>query len=551
MKSKISLIPFTIGSEAVQQLLLEMAQQRTTKTLFDVIVSRLSEFSNIRMARIWVLQPGDICSDCVMEPECNDRTNCLHLVASAGSSSKNPRVQWTSITGQYSRFPLGLRKVGYIAATGNPVIVEHIEEDSKWIADIQWTREENIQGFAGQPLVFQNKVLGVLAVFSKSILTSAILDALRIIADHAASALANAQAFEEIAQLQKQLEAENSYLREELFDVATLGSFVGKSNALQQTLRQIDVVAPTKANVLIQGESGTGKELVAREIFYRSSRKNKSMIKVNCASIPKDLFESEFFGHVKGAFTGALTDRDGRFGAANGGTIFLDEIGEIPIEHQSKLLRVIQEGEYERVGENETRKTDVRIIAATNKDLEKEVKSGRFREDLYFRLNVFPINIVPLRERKEDIEHLANHFLQIILKDMNYPVQQLKSYHLQQLHIYDWPGNVRELRNILERAAILSLSGPIDLQLPGGVPRSTKVEDANKNSLVDGSRDASIFTEQQMLQFQRENTTAALISCGWKIYGSDGAASLLGIKPTTLATRIKKMQLQGPSSKRL
>lgn len=549
MRSKIPHTPFAIDNEAVQQLLLEMAQERTTKALFDVIVSRLAEFSNVAMARIWILQPGDICSDCFSEPECSDRSNCLHLVASAGKSSKYHGVQWTNITGQYGRFPLGSRKVGYIASTGKPVIVKHIEKDSKWIADINWTRDENIQGFAGQPLIFQRKVLGVLAVFSKSILTAAVLDALRIIADHAASALAHAQAFEEIAQLQKQLEAENNYLREELYEVATLGGFVGKSIALQQILCQIDVVAPTKANVLIQGESGTGKELVALEIFHRSSRKNKAMIKVNCASIPKDLFESEFFGHVKGAFTGALADRDGRFGAADGGTIFLDEIGEIPLEHQSKLLRVIQEGEYERVGENKTKKTDVRIIAATNRDLKTEVKEGRFREDLFYRLNVFPLNVKPLRDRKEDIEPLANHFLQIVLKDMNRPLRQLNNYHLQQLQAYDWPGNVRELHNVIERAAILTVSGTLELQLPIGNlgPRTRKQIDEQRLSEHDSNLD--FFTERQMLQFQRENTKAALISCGWKIYGNDGAAAILGIKPTTLATRIKKMQLQVPSSK--
>nr|WP_321465483.1 sigma 54-interacting transcriptional regulator [uncultured Desulfobulbus sp.] len=537
--------PFS--SEAIHQLLLEMAQQRTTNHLFEVVVARLAGHSNVALARIWVLRPGDICSRCPVADECQDHGHCLHLVASAGRSSVNPGWQWNNLQGQYSRFPLGVRKVGHIAATGKPIVVEQIGRESTWIADVDWALDENIQGFAGQPLVFQGKILGVLAVFTKRCLTPDVLDVLRVVADHAAAAAANALAFEEIEQLKNSLELENSYLREELFDIASHGGFVGQSRELHQVLNQIDVVAPTNASVLILGESGTGKELVAREIHHRSQRKDKPLIKVNCASIPRDLFESEFFGHVKGAFTGAVRDRIGRFAAADGGTLFLDELGEIPLEHQSKLLRVLQEGEYERVGENRTRSTNVRIIAATNKYLEEEVRQKRFREDLYFRLNVFPIRVPPLRERKEDVVALANHFLIMALRDMNRPLQSFTEQQLHRLQCYDWPGNVRELHNIVEQAAIYAHTGRLQLCLPEtgtGSPSRVTADPAGQDFSAGSPLPLpEILSEQEMLRFQRENTQAALIHCNWKIYGPDGAAALLGIRPTTLATRIKKMGL--------
>ncbi len=537
--------PFS--SEAIHQLLLEMAQQRTANHLFEVVVARLASLSNVALARIWVLRPGDICSRCPVVDECQDHGHCLHLVASAGRSSVNPDLQWTNLQGQYSRFPLGVRKVGHIAATGKPIVVEQISRESTWIADVDWALRENIQGFAGQPLVFQGKIHGVLAVFSKRCLTPDVLDVLRVVADHVAAAAANALAFEEIEQLKNSLELENSYLREELFDIASHGGFVGQSRELHQVLNQIEVVAPTNASVLILGESGTGKELVAREIHHRSQRKDKPLIKVNCASIPRDLFESEFFGHVKGAFTGALRDRIGRFAAADGGTLFLDELGEIPLEHQSKLLRVLQEGEYERVGENRTRSTNVRIIAATNKNLEEEVRQKRFREDLYFRLNVFPIRVPPLRERKEDVVALAKHFLIMALQDMKRPLQSFTEQQLHQLQCYDWPGNVRELHNIVEQAAIYAHTGRLQLCLPetGAVSATGAATDPEGRNCVAGGSSPlpEILSEQEMLRFQRENTEAALIRCNWKIYGPDGAAVLLGIRPTTLATRIKKMGL--------
>lgn len=538
----IDLRPF--ANDAIHQLLLDMAQHRCTTTLVNTVVSRLTALPHIALARIWVVQPGDLCHNCPTQNDCQDNKQCLHLVASAGTSTVTGQ-HWDNIHGKYSRFPLGARKVGHIAATGKPVLVEQIDSTSQWISDTQWTEQENINGFAGQPIVFQGTILGVLAVFTHHSLNTNILGTLRVIADHVATAITNAKAFEEIEILKQKAEQENSYLREELSEIPSMGGLVGNSFALRQALHQVEVVAPTNASVLIQGESGTGKELIAREIHMRSDRRDKPMIKVNCASIPQELFESEFFGHTKGAFTGATSERLGRFGAADGGTLFLDELGEIPLQHQSKLLRVLQEGEYERVGENHTRKTDVRIIAATNKDLHNEVVAKRFREDLYFRLNVFPIKAPPLRERKEDIELLANHFLQASLQSMNIPRQQFTSQQLQELCNYNWPGNVRELHNVVERSAIFALSGPLRLHLPEKMQSTTMATPELSPEAFVAHENTRVLSEDEMLTFQRQNTKTALQQCHWKIYGEGGAAQLLGIKPTTLATRIKKMKLKG------
>lgn len=537
-------LPFTINDEALNALLLEMAQQRSIERLFNVIVAGLGGFPEVALARIWTLREGDICSECPLIVECHDHISCLHLVASTGHSICDDTADWTRIDGNHKRFPLGPRKVGYIAATGRPVIVERIEEDSRWIAHPEWAQREGIKGFAGQPMVFRGEVLGVVAIFTRAILTPPILGILRAIADHAAAALANATAFEEIERLKKKLEQENSYLREELFEVVSFGGIVGKSALLQKVLNKVELVAPSNANVLIIGESGTGKELIAREIHQRSLRKERAMIKVNCASISRELFASEFFGHAKGSFTGALATREGRFSAADSGTLFLDEIGEIPLELQSKLLRVLQEGEYERVGENLSRKVDTRIIAATNRDLKQEVKAGRFREDLYFRLNVFPVEIPPLRSRKEDIGPLADQFLKIYARKMNRPEIKLTVGHLKQLQSYDWPGNVRELQNIIERGVITAASGVLHFDLPH--MNTNGGESATGPSAAESGKPV-VFSEIEMINMQRVNTLNALQQCNWKIYGQGGAAELLGIQPTTLTTRIKTMGLKKPT----
>ena len=252
----------------------------------------------------------------------------------------------------------------------------------------------------------------------------------------------------------------------ELRNETSFSEIVGKSTALRQLLREVDLVAPSDASVLILGETGTGKELIASAIHQRSRRSDKPLVRVNCTSIPKELFESEFFGHAKGAFTGAIRDRAGRFEAADGGTLFLDEVGEIPLELQAKLLRVLQEKSYERVGEDRTRHANVRIVAATNRDLQREVAAGRFRQDFYYRLNVFPLTVAPLRDRREDIPLLARHFIDLSVKEFGCARPILTRLGVEILQKYDWPGNIRELRNVIERAVILAQGGPIAFDVP-------------------------------------------------------------------------------------
>ena len=317
---------------------------------------------------------------------------------------------------------------------------------------------------------------------------------------------------------------------------------MGQSAATGQVVNQIDLVAPTDASVLILGETGTGKELVAHEIHRRSRRQDKPLVRVNCASVPKDLYESEFFGHAKGAFTGAIKDRAGRFETAEGGTLFLDEIAEVPLELQSKLLRVLQEKRYERVGEDRTRRADVRIIAATNRDLKKEVEAGRFREDLYYRLNVFPIQIAPLRERKEDIPLLAQHFVQRSVKELRCSKPRLTRAGVLRLQSYDWPGNVRELQNVIERAVILARGGVLEFDLPiRDTPPATRLQARRAEQ-----QEPEFLTEAELRQRERENLLTVLEKTQWKIKGPDGAAEVLGIKPNTLMARMRAMGLKRP-----
>jgi PAS domain S-box-containing protein len=343
---------------------------------------------------------------------------------------------------------------------------------------------------------------------------------------------------EELLERQNRLQAENLYLQEEVLEAGAFGDLVGQSPALHNVIRQIDLVAPTEATVLILGESGTGKELVAREIHKRSQRKDRPLIRVNCASIPRDLYESEFFGHVKGAFTGAVKDRAGRFEAADGGTLFLDEVGEIPLDLQSKFLRVLQEQQYERVGEEQTRHVDVRVIAATNKNLKQEVETGGFRQDLYYRLNVFPLEMSPLRERREDIPLLAEYLLVVTSKKLHCVRPRLTKALVGQLQRYNWPGNVRELQNVIERGLILSGQQGLAFDIPQpGEGRPSSQDQESKASV----REWSVVPEQEMRRRERDNTLAALQEADWKIYGKGGAAERLGLKPTTLVARIKKM----------
>jgi hydrogenase-4 transcriptional activator len=292
--------------------------------------------------------------------------------------------------------------------------------------------------------------------------------------------------------------------------------------------------------VLILGETGVGKELVARAIHDGSPRCAGPLIKVNCTAIPRELFESEFFGHVKGAFSGALKDRMGRFQLADGGTLFLDEVGDLPPQMQPKLLRVLEESEFEPVGDDQTRRANVRVIAATNHDLSNMVAAGRFREDLYYRLSVFPIEVPPLRDRKEDIPMLASHFLEQACVRFNRPRPSLSESHIHQLQNYGWPGNVRELRNVVERAVISARGGSLRFDLL----ETAETGSSAPANLSPQAASSGLISDAEMKRYERQNIEAALKIANGRVYGRGGAAELLGIKPTTLNTRIKKLGLK-------
>ena len=406
--------------------------------------------------------------------------------------------------------------------------VHRVDEEVFWHLDGSAVPVE----YTSTPILQQGEIQGAVVVF-------------RDISERKEIEHQREAAFREIKHLKEQLEQERDYLRDEIKTGSNFGEIIGSSTALQRTMAQIDAVAATPANVLILGESGVGKEMVARAIHEKSERADRPLVKVNCASIPKELFESEFFGHVKGAFTGAHRDRVGRLQLADGGTVFLDEVGEIPLDLQGKLLRALQEREFERVGDDRTIKVDVRVVAATNRDLEAEVKAGRFREDLYYRLGVFPILVPPLRDRPEDIGPLAEHFLARTCAELGRDPLRLSKQQVQRLRAHRWPGNIRELRNIVERAVILSTGNRarFDLAMPDEVEARSDVVPGQAPS--DGGGD--FVTEAEMREREKANLIAALRHADWRVWGPDGAAGLLGIKPSTLSYRMKVLGIAKPA----
>ena len=339
-------------------------------------------------------------------------------------------------------------------------------------------------------------------------------------------------ALSEVKELKERLEAENIYLQQEIKHEHNFEEIVSKANSFKPVLEKIQLVAGTDATVLILGESGTGKELIARAIHSISKRSDRPLVKVNCATLPANLIESELFGHEKGAFTGAIQQKIGRFELANGGTLFLDEIGEMPIDLQSKLLRVLQEGEFERLGNSKTMKVDVRVIAATNRELETSVNNKEFRADLYYRLNVFPIYSPPLRERKEDIPVLVTHFLKKYGIKMGKKINSISKPALDQLMAYDWPGNVRELENVIERGMIISKSSV--LELGDWLPKAPIIQSSGASAKTNN-------ISSSLEDIERQHIIETLNKTGWKIRGEDGAAKILDLNPTTLEARMKKM----------
>lgn len=528
-----------IDFEFLASLFLEMAQERSLAMLLQKLAQRALTGPSATIVIVWLTEKSDKQSLGMPDGGTADQS-MLYAVAGGASKLADIPDRPSRLPDHLARIPVGSGLIGQIALTGQVCLLTDLDHDPGDLADaVDWLRTERIRGFVGAPIIYRGEVLGVVGSFSRVIPPQAMRHWGRVFADHLAAAIANARAFEEIQRLKTQLEQQNASLLEEVVEAKAFGVLVGQSAALGQVVSQIDLVAPTDASVLILGETGTGKELVAHEIHRRSQRRDKPLIRVNCASVPKDLYESEFFGHAKGAFTGAIKDRAGRFETAEGGTLFLDEIAEVPLDLQSKLLRVLQEKRYERVGEDRTRRADVRIMAATNRDLKREVEAGRFRQDLYYRLGVFPIEVPPLRERIADIAPLAEHFLRASSHGSDRKLR-LDRQALRQLEAYSWPGNVRELQNALERARIVAANGNLRFDGLGGAPSST-AEKRRHRVEVAATSPGSVKTREQLRDEERANLENALAACGGKVFGPEGAAKLLGMKPTTLASRLKAL----------
>jgi transcriptional regulator with GAF, ATPase, and Fis domain len=503
---------------ALGRISLRMASTIELGEVLGEVTRGLVEDLNAALARIWLVGPGDLCPTCIQAPHCPNRASCLHLVASAGLSER--------LGGDYRRIPRGALKIGWIAETRNPVCTNDLIEDPR-IADKEWVRREGLASFAGYPLGFRNEVFGVLAMFARRALLDVEFERLGVFAAQAAIAIKNARLFDEVSQLSRRLEAENTYLKEELRAEQPAG-IVGQSSAIRRVLADIERVAPTHSTVLLLGETGTGKELLANAVHELSPRRGGAFVKMNCAAISPTLIESELFGHEKGAFTGALQRRLGRFELANRGTLFLDEIGELPPDAQAKLLRVLQERELERLGGSSPVRVDVRVICATNRDLEVEVAEKRFRADLFYRLNVFPIRVPPLRERREDVPLLINAFMHGLAGQVRHALDGVDDGALSMLCSYHWPGNVRELHNVLERAAILAqgkLISPEDLPDLSSPPETTALPGDGQAAL-----------RQRVDSFERSLIEEALRNSGGN---QSEAARHLHISRATLSYKMK------------
>lgn len=527
--------------DTLQPVMVAVTEERSLARVLQRIVDGLTGQLGFALTRVWVLGPGDRCESCRLADACGNKSQCLHLVASAGQSGVDPQISWNHTEGGFARFPLGYRKIGHIGATGEPLLLDHFEQDTTWFIDQAWASREGIRSFAGQPLIFRGEVFGVLGIFRREPITPEDFRWLRIFADQAAVAIANARAFEEIERLKSELEDENALLREEVTGFDSHREILGQSPPMRHMLEQVGLVAPTDAAILVLGESGSGKELVARAVHRRSRRADRPLVRVNCAAIPRELFESEFFGHVKGAFTGAVRDRVGRFQLADRGTLFLDEVGEIPLDLQSKLLRVLQEGEFERIGEATTRKVSVRVIAATNRDLKDEIRKGRFREDLYYRLSVFPVTVPPLRNRRDDIPTLLAHFVGEAAHRLGVAPPTVSRREIERLCRYHWPGNVRELAHVVERAVIMAQGGRADFSF------ATAQAPTASSETAEAAEPTPVLREKELHSEKIANIRRALKESGGRIYGPGGAAELLGLPPTTLTSRIRRWKITNDS----
>ncbi len=421
--------------------------------------------------------------------------------------------------------------VSAVASSRRPYVCTDLQLQQRFPEDARLL-EYGVRSYISLPLLKRGELLGTVDFisFEKRVFDGTEVQLLQDVSEIVSIAVSNALAYEEIKALKEQLQAENRLLQDEIVQRSIYEEIVGSSERLRNVLNAIDRVAPTDSTILVTGETGTGKELIAHAIHRRSLRSGRALVKVNCAALPAELIASELFGHEKGAFTGALQQRIGRFETAHGGTIFLDEVGELTQEMQIALLRVLQEKEFERVGGNKTIHTDVRVIAATNRDLQREVADGRFRMDLYYRLNVFPIHIPALREREDDVPILVDYFISRFAGRMGKKITQVDRRTSEELERYSWPGNIRELQNVIERGVILADGGVFRLE-PGTLPGETKrIETTVADS--GGSRDD-----------QKAQIEAVLRETRGRIAGPDGAAARLGVPASTLESRIKALKI--------
>jgi formate hydrogenlyase transcriptional activator len=500
------------------------AQRR--KALLDInnaIVTKLTRdelFSAIADALGRVI-PFDRVSLSLYDPE----ANVLRLVSYAGPYRRDDYTPVGRV------LDLNDSPVGRAFVSQKPVLRSDLEEERQTSSE-QRAFGHGFRSMCSLPLIVRGNSIGGITVGSltKRQYTDGDTQFLMEVANKVAIAVDNMKSYEEIEALKARFQSEAVYLQEEIKTEHNFEEIIGRSTPMRQLLRKIEQVAPTEATVLIQGETGTGKELLARAIHDRSHRKDRPLVKVNCGSIPSGLVESELFGHEKGAFTGATQRRIGRFELAKSGTIFLDEVTELPIDTQVKLLRVLQEGEFERVGSSETIKVDVRVIAATNRDLKEVVRNGSFRDDLFYRLNVFPLEVPPLRERAGDIPLLVNFFLSKFGKKLGKELRGVSERGMDSLAHYKWPGNIRELQNVIERAVVLA-TGPI-LNIDDSMIQSN-----------DSVQESAIDTLENV---ERNHIIRALDETHWVIHGKKGAAEILGINPSTLRSRMDKLGIKRP-----
>lgn len=416
---------------------------------------------------------------------------------------------------------------GWVWQRQEPLVVSHVEKESRFTCVTEMMLKQGIKSYCVVPLSSAQRRLGALGFGSAQAAAydHADLEFLRLVAKQVAVAVDNVLAYREITELKDKLAKEKLYLEDEIRTEYNFEEIVGESTALTRILKQAETVAPTDSTVLIQGETGTGKELIARAIHNLSGRRERTFVKMNCAAIPTGLLESELFGHERGAFTGAIAQKIGRFELAHQGTLFLDEVGDIPPELQSKLLRVLQEQEFERLGSTRTIKVNIRLVAATNRDLARMIADKQFRSDLYYRLNVFPITAPPLRERSEDIPLLVRYFAQQYARRMNKRIETIPTETMTALSQYHWPGNIRELENLIERSVILS-QGP-DLHVPTGELKAPTTAASDGEATLEAA--------------ERKHILRALQETHWVVGGSSGAAARLGMKRTTLQSRMRKL----------